>query len=559
MSDPQILIVGAGPTGLTLASLLQRYGVPHRLIDAKAGIDAESRALAVHARTLEVLEDLDLSDALVARGRKLYGGNIFTEGRRTVHLTFDDLEGLTRYPFVLSLEQQRTEALLESRLMALGGRVEWGCALSELYRSADSVRVRLSHAEGGHEDLDVPYLVACDGAHSACRKAVGAEFSGGSYRSEFLLADVALDWAQPPDELYAYLSESGVFFAAPLSDEGRWRVICELPEDERRGEEDEPRPPATLGDLQRLIRLSGPDYLEASDPVWLSWFRVHHRMLSVFRADRVFFAGDAAHIHSPLGGQGMNTGIQDAHNLAWKLALVTAGKARPTLLDSYDAERRPVAEEVVKGTDLLFRAVLLRHPLARQLRNGVMGLLGNIDPLRKRIERRVAMLYVDYADSPVVGQKSQGLFDDGGIEEGIAGVNRWRAFHAAPAPGEWAPDGRLLIDGEERRLRSLIAGRHLLLLFAGGEAQAREELAALADAVSARFGEEICVQIIVRPGQSKQPPDQAEDAGGVLHRLYGARGPCLYLLRPDGYVGFRAQPANQAALMGYLEEKVFQP
>ncbi len=565
MAGPKVLVVGAGPVGLTMAAELQRCGVAHRVIDGKEGTGTQSRALGVHARTLEIMADMGLVESVLDSGRRLYGGSIYAEGRRIAHLTFDDLEGETPYPFLLSLEQNKIEALLESHLRALGGRVEWGCRLVDLLHNAKGVRVQLQGPGDHGQECDFDYLIACDGAHSTCRKAVGAAFSGGGYGSEFLLADVKLDWGQPADELYAYLAENGIFFAAPLSREDYWRVICELPKEERWQGQDETatldhRDEPTLDDLQRLIRISGPTNLRASDPLWLSWFRVHHRILPHFRDDRIFFAGDAAHIHSPVGGQGMNTGIQDAHNLAWKLALVLKGQGRPELLDSYDAERRPIGEEVVSGTDTAFRAVLLRHPLARQLRDRLMGFVSNVEPLRRRIERRLAMLYVDYANSPIVAEKSGGLLGEGGLDQGLAGVSRWRAFHKAPSPGEWAPDGQVLHAGESRSLHALLPrGCHRLLLFAGedGRADGLAELQRIAAEVEARYEGLLSALVILRGSAEQQDAKVVCDPGASLHRRYGARNACLYLVRPDGYVGYRAQPIDAAALGAYLDRNIF--
>ncbi len=565
MAEPKVLVVGAGPVGLSMAAELQRYGVAHRIIDFKAGTGTQSRALTVHARTLEILGDMGLARAVLDSGRKLYGGSIFAQGRRIAQLSFEDLEGETPYPFLISLEQDRVEALLEAHLKELGGAVEWGWRLVDLLRNATGVRVQLEGPGGAREECDFDYLIACDGAHSTCRKAVGASFSGGSYGSEFLLADVKLDWAHPPDELYAYLNESGIFFAAPLAREDYWRVICELPREERAlGQEDEAssahRNAPSLDDLQRLIRIGGPTDLRASDPIWLSWFRVHHRILPQFRKDRIFFAGDAAHIHSPLGGQGMNTGIQDAHNLAWKLALVLQGRGRPVLLDSYDAERRPIGEEVVSGTDAAFKAVLLRHPLARQLRDRLMSFVSSVEPLRRRVERRLAMLYVDYANSPIVAEKGGGLLDEGGLDQGLAGVNRWRAFHKAPSPGEWAPDGQLQHAGAMRQLHAVLPGGcHRLLLFAGedGEPDAVEGLKATAADIASRYPGLVSGLVILRRPAGAEDAAVAYDPGASLHRRYGARTNSLYLLRPDGYIAFRSQPIDREALVSYLDGTVF--
>jgi 2-polyprenyl-6-methoxyphenol hydroxylase-like FAD-dependent oxidoreductase len=567
-ADPSpVLVIGAGPVGLTMASELRRHGIACRIVDKNEGTTDQSRALVVHARTLEAFADMGVVDEALDRGHRTHGASIYADGKRIIHVTLDDLE--TPYPFFLDLNQSDTESILEAHLGDLGGAVEWETEAVGLEPEDEGVRVRLVGPSGAEEEAAFRYVVACDGAHSFCRETLDLDFPGGIYPREFLLADVYVDWAHERDEWYAYLSEQGLFFAAPLKEEGRWRLITEREAaDEAREngsavreatevtERDEPM----LEDLRAAVEATVPVDIEVHDPVWMSYFRVHHRILDDLRAGRVFFCGDAAHLHTPLGGQGMNAGIQDAYNLAWKLALHLEGEAGETLLGSYNAERRPADAAVVENTDRLFRAVLWREPVPRALRDQAARLLTAFGPLRERLQSRMAMLTVDYRESPIVGEDRAGPLQSQGPGDAVRGMRRWNAFGAGPEPGDRAPDA-YLADGD--RLYDTLHGTdHVLLLFAGGdpEEDTYRRLARLADAVASDYGD-LVRSSLVWPGDA--PPAELSDEVPVLfdpdgdaHHRYGARADCLYLVRPDGYVGFRAQPARAEGLQSHLARLV---
>ncbi len=270
--------------------------------------------------------------------------------------------------------------------------------LTHFAQDDDGVSATLRHADGREESLRAGWLVGCDGAHSAVRHGLGVPFEGAAYPEEFILGDVGIDWPLDPSEAYGFPSESGFLAVISMPGESRYRVISMRSESR-----DESRGDPTLEEFQELMDRLAPVKATLRDPVWLAEFHLQRRMVPRLRNGRVFLAGDAAHIHSPAGGQGMNTGIQDAQNLAWKLALVVAGASRPDLLDSYQAERHPVAESVLRSTDRLFRGVIARGPLSAWARRHLAPLIVNREWFQRRARRFITELGITYRDSPIIG------------------------------------------------------------------------------------------------------------------------------------------------------------
>jgi len=373
--DTDVLIVGAGPTGLTLATALARRGVPVVLIDRLREGHNTSRAAVVHARTLEVLEPLGVTAALVQRG--LHAGRFTVRDRDQVlvPIAFDDLP--TRYPYTLMVSQAVTEQVLLERLMQLGGRVLRPRALLGLAQDAHGAIAELD--DGSR--LRARYVVGCDGMHSVVRERAGIAFSGGSYGESFLLADVRLHGAAPRDEVVLFFSPGGMLVLAPLPD-GVHRIVAPV--------DAAPEQPS-VGDLQALLDARGPRHerVQVTEVLWGSRFRVHHRVADRYRVGRVLLAGDAAHVHSPAGGQGMNVGMLDAMALASALGRALAGD--DGALDAYGAERRPVAQQVVAFADVLTRLATVR-PALRGLRNAMLRALSRLPAFRGRLAWRLSGL-----------------------------------------------------------------------------------------------------------------------------------------------------------------------
>lgn len=554
----EVLVVGAGPTGLTAAIELFRHGVTCRVVDASEGPALESRALAVHSRTLEILEGMGALPTLLERGLRLHHMNVYAGGKRIVNIALDEIDwGDAPYPFILSIPQSETERVLEERLAELGGRVERSVRLVACEQDDDRVSATLEHADGRAETVFCGWLFGCDGAHSLVRKTTGQEFSGSQYEERLLLADVAIDWTLRGDEGHIFVGPDGPFAAIPLPGEGRYRVIAQLPPES--GDAFEP----TLEWFNQAAIERQVQPCTIRDPLWMASFRIHRRMVERYRVGRFFLAGDAAHIHSPVGGQGMNTGIQDAYNLAWKLALVARGLAPESLLDSFQAERHPVAKQVLENTDAATRVVFLRHPVGQRIRNHLGGILTGFEVVQRRMARRLGQLTQDYRNSPAVGEHKASVLSARLTTSDVSeapSVRSWLDFTHAPAPGDRAPDLRFLgASGEEVRLFELLLGTaHTLLLFDGGAATEHgyQNLVAIAAGL-APFGDRVVTHVIVP--SATRPAALGDYEGSVvfdpessLHYTYGAATECLYLVRPDGHIGFRAQPAALEPLMNYL-------
>ncbi|MER8096716.1 FAD-dependent oxidoreductase [Streptomyces goshikiensis] len=373
----EVAVVGAGPTGLALAVTLAGAGIPFVLLDRQAEGANTSRAAVVHARTLEVLDELDrsgkLSGELIRRGIPVSRFRIRDGARLLTTIPFDGLA--TAHPYALMVPQYETEAVLLARLRALGGDVHRPYEVTGITQDADGVT--LTTATG--ETLRAAHAVGADGMHSAVRGAAGIGFTGSAYEESFVLADVTMDWAPGPREVSLTFAGAGLTVVAPLPGEssgsGRYRVVATAA--------DAPAEPS-LAYVQRLLDDRAPGQATVTGLAWSSRFRIHHRVADRYRSGRLLLAGDAAHVHSPAGGQGMNTGIQDGYALG--RALATGD------LDGYEARRRPVALRVVALTDRLTRVATTRSPLVRAARNTALPLLGRIPALRDRLATELAEL-----------------------------------------------------------------------------------------------------------------------------------------------------------------------
>ncbi|MEU6760345.1 FAD-dependent monooxygenase [Streptomyces sp. NPDC046685] len=367
-----VAIIGAGPTGLALAVTLAEAGVDFVLLDRQAEGANTSRAAVVHARTLEVLDELDPSRALSAEliGRGLPVGTFrIRDGARALsEIRFGGLP--TPYPYALMVPQNQTEAVLLARLRALGGDVHRPYEVTGVAQDADGVT--LTTATG--QTLRAAHAVGADGMHSVVREAAGIGFTGSAYKESFVLADVVMDWAPGPGEVSLTLGATGLTVIAPLPG-GRYRMVASVAE--------APADPG-LAFVQALLDERAPGQATVRELVWSSRFRIHHRVADRYSAGRLLLAGDAAHVHSPAGGQGMNTGIQDGYALGRALA---AGD-----LDSYEARRRPVALRVVALTDRMTRVATTRNPALRALRNTLLPVLTRVPALRTRLATELAEL-----------------------------------------------------------------------------------------------------------------------------------------------------------------------
>jgi 2-polyprenyl-6-methoxyphenol hydroxylase-like FAD-dependent oxidoreductase len=534
----QCLIVGAGPTGLALAAQLRRFGVTFRIIDRSLDRAHESRALAVQARTLEIFDSVDLADALVARGN--------TSARLVIHfgakvVASTTLGGIgaqdTRYPFILFVSQAETERILGDHLSNAGVAIERGVELTRFEAGEQHVDCLLRHADGHEERVRAAYLLGCDGPHSFVRRGAGFAFTGGSYPEEFVLGDVEADGALEPNAINSFADGGGVAMFFPLGAPTTWRVIGMKPQNKRTKRKpstdaEPPIGPLTLDELQAIVAIPTAGSVTVRDPAWLSNFRLHHRQVAKYREGRVFLAGDAAHIHSPVGAQGMNTGIQDAWNLGWKLALVSRGDASEALLDSYQAERWSVGRTLLRYTDQIFStftSAMSSGAFASWARNVVVSrMLPKVldtPSLRSAAFRFVSELGIRYRRSPVVSEGSP-------------------ALRHGPRAGDRLPDAQLTLDGKPVSLQRMVIGpNHGLLLSGDPEKWHRSRVDELVQA----HGRVIKIHYL----SSEASPGMLVDDGRTLVAL-GAQDGAQYLVRPDGYVAFRCSGYDLDATSAYL-------
>jgi 2-polyprenyl-6-methoxyphenol hydroxylase-like FAD-dependent oxidoreductase len=381
-STTEVAIVGAGPTGLAAACTLRRAGIEPLVLDKNEEQANTSRAAVIHARTLEVLEDLDVTTRLLAEGCVV---PVFTIRDRSRILARVDFAGLpTSYPFTLMLPQWRTEAILTRRLEELGGRVARPYRVTGVTAQPHGAQVAVEAPDGRRETVTARYVIGADGMASAVRESAGIPFTGGRYDQSFVLADVRMEWPLPADEVQLFFAAAGLVVVAPLPG-GAHRVVATL--------DDAPQQIQTA-DVQQLIDVRGPGEGRVTNIVWASRFRVHHRVADVYRVGPLLLAGDAAHVHSPAGGQGMNLGIQDAVDLAQALSDVLSGGAPDASLDGYQRRRHTIAQRTVAITDRVTRMATLTSPIQRTARNAVLTVGGHVPAARRQLAFQLAGLPV---------------------------------------------------------------------------------------------------------------------------------------------------------------------
>jgi 2-polyprenyl-6-methoxyphenol hydroxylase-like FAD-dependent oxidoreductase len=579
--DKSVLIVGAGPVGLAMALSLSENGVSFRIIDQTEAPTTQSRALAIHARTLEIFEQLGIVEPLLKAGQKISVMNVYAHKRQLTHITLDELD--SPFPFILGLPQSETERILVSVLQSRGIEVERKTQLVNVIQDKNGVKATLKYPDGSGMEEKFGWLLACDGAHSTVRHLLNLTFAGSQYPESFFLADVRLDTELAQNEAHIFIDNSGMLAIFPYGGY-RFRVVADVPVEatmsdsadtasvyggsqeaaDKRARLSDP----TLPQMQAFLDERGPGGIQMSEATWLAAFTIQRRKVSRYRIERIFLAGDAAHIHSPAGGQGMNTGIQDACNLAWKLALVINQEAPVALLDSYEMERHAVAESVLKMTDFITRVNTTRNPLAVSLRTKLAPIVIGQEVIQQRITKTVSELGVNYRKSPIVGEYHVGLVHakvPGHAREELPEFSEWFNFESGPRPGDRAPDANLLDEASTSpvRLFELLRGqKHHLLLFAGARSTASgvKTLIENANFVLDKYGRWLKVHFISPQADEFKGASGAastwSDSELSAHHRYGAASECLYLIRPDGYVGYRSQPADQPQLSRYLS-KIF--
>jgi 2-polyprenyl-6-methoxyphenol hydroxylase-like FAD-dependent oxidoreductase len=482
MAKVDVLISGAGPVGLTMANELVRHGISVRIVDKSAERTDKSKALVLWSRTLELFDHAGYVEPFLAAGIQAHGAQMSNGKDVIARISLDDIESV--YPYALMIPQSDTERVLEEQLAKRGVKVERTVGLESFTDQGNQVQAVLRKASGESETLTADWLIGCDGAHSTVRHGLGFTFDGTTQPSDWYLADGHISGLEPQDRLHIFWHKDGILAFFPIT-EGRWRVIADLGP----AQGDAHCPDPTLQEVQALITLRGTDGIVIKDAYWLAAFRINERKVSQYGRGRAFLAGDAAHIHSPAGGQGMNTGMQDAFNLAWKLSLVIGGVCKPTLLDSYSVERSAVGDMVLRNASRLTDAAIVRNPIIQSLRNTVVKFALGFPQLGHRVANLLAELDIGYPKSPLT----------------VAGAHHPSARKA----GERWPE-RLPADPGRARFTAI------------GPADA-------VSALAAKF------------------PKLVQAAAGRAD----ARD--LSLVRPDGYVGFAGAASDQAGAEAYLQ------
>jgi 2-polyprenyl-6-methoxyphenol hydroxylase-like FAD-dependent oxidoreductase len=546
MNEPvlPVLVVGAGPTGLMVANELARHGVPPRIIDRGPAQSTTSRALVVQPRTLEIFDDIGVIDQAIAAGNPALSLTI-TFAKSSVELDVaDQLTGpqnYTAYPALRTLSQHDTERILTELLSRQGLEIERGRALTDLTQDGEAVTVSLRGEDGSIDTVRCRWVIGCDGAHSAVRKAAGIPFTGSTYRDEFIMADAELDWELPHGGLFGFPSPAGIFAAFSMPGENRYRIFGNFPPGPEGPSAEYSEP--SHEEFQAMVDERVPFPATVVKEYWVTRYRVHSRSVPRYRDGRIFLVGDAAHVHSPAGAQGMNTGIQDAYNLAWKLALVERGIADDSLLDTYQAERHPIGVQLLKTTDRLFAALGGQNPLARLARGRVAPLLARVVLTRPWALRGfvglLAQLRLHYPDSPLnAGDGSD-----------------WRD---APAPGDRAREADVFMDGRLGRLHEVFRGtHHTVLLFTGLDDAARPavELCRIAGQIEQIYPGMVRARVVT----AERFADHSAALGDPTrsaHRQYGIATACAFVVRPDKYIGYRGRPVDVDRLMADLARRL---
>jgi 2-polyprenyl-6-methoxyphenol hydroxylase-like FAD-dependent oxidoreductase len=506
-----VVIIGAGPTGLSLACQLVRYGVDFRIVERNEGVTPFSKAIGVQARTLEIYEQLGLAQRAVAEGaiagkvRLLVGGEIRAE------LDLSNIgQGLSAYPYLLLLEQSKNEQLLYEYLRQRNKDVFWNTEFKSLSQTDEGVTAQVVSAAGAPQTIEARYLVGCDGAKSLVRHALGLEFQGSTVERMFFVADVKVDWKFSHDALHACLSKDSLLAFFPLKGDNRYRIVGSFPEEFAKHEGE-----VLYEEIEQQIRKDVQLELDIHEVAWFSTYKVHTRHVNKFSEGRCFLAGDSAHIHTPAGGQGMNTGIQDGYDLAWRVALVLRGKADEKLFESYNEERLENAKNLTQTTDRIFQFLASSEWFLAFLRTNVLPSLAkyvlSFDSVRSYVFPLVSQIGINYRHSSV----SQHAGDE----------------NFTVKAGDRMP--YFLVDGASVYDKLHEAKAHFLVFSAE-----QIDHQSLATELENRYAGFVDFHEI--------------GIDSKVAEAFGTDRPFSVFLRPDNYIGFLSTDVSQDAIVSYL-------
>ncbi|KAI8964820.1 FAD binding domain-containing protein [Daldinia sp. FL1419] len=515
-SDTDVLIIGGGPTGVTLALELAVHRIPFRIVDKELQRSDKSRALGIQPRTLELLNRHGDVRKLVAQGNLSSGTTFYLNGKKVADIDISGLVEDSVFPLILIISQCETEAFLDECLEKHGFAVEQGVEATSVCQDDTGVTVKLNHEDGVEETVRAKYVVGADGAHSIVRRSAAAlTFQGEAYPQDFVLCDASLRNSKVAWNRFSLCLGQGSLAVFPMKD-GTCRIVMSRI---NANADVEPR----LEDFQEMLNRLHPDAGELYSPTWITQFHLHHRGVNSYRDGRLFVAGDAAHIHSPAGAQGMNTGIQDSINLGWKLAEVLKGKRPDSFLDSYDHERRPIGQHLLKSSDKIFTWGCSSNLFFITFRNilftwALPWIVSSRDR-RANIFRFISELGISYRNSSVVGTAP-------GYSRSVMG-------------GDRAPDRIIRSTGKERQFLGLITpDTHHLVLFSGvdNDVVTAQAMSELHPHLINNHLEEAKVHWVFHEAYDGTDDSRHIDVGNYLHREFGFSGPSYVYIRPDGHI-----------------------
>ncbi|MEJ7578577.1 MAG: FAD-dependent monooxygenase [Pyrinomonadaceae bacterium] len=510
-SKTDVIIIGAGPTGLSLACQLIRYGVDFVICDRKETTTPHSKAIGVQARTLEIYEQIDLSQNLIAQGAIAGKARMVVGGEVRGEVEFGELgKGLSAFPFVLIVEQGKHEKILYDFIKANGRDVLWNTKLESFSQDETGVKANVKNANGSTETIEAKFLVGCDGAKSPVRHALGLTFEGSTFERLFYVADVQIDWKFSHDALHAFLMKDTLLAFFPMTGEKQWRIVGTFPEEFAKDEGE-----VLYEEIEEHIKHDAQLELDITNVNWFSTYKVHTRHVNKFSVGRCFLAGDSAHIHTPAGAQGMNTGIQDSYNLAWKIAMVLRDAVGTKILETYNEERLENAENLLKTTDRFFNLVASPDVFLSYFRTYIFpyiaGVAFSVDAVKKFVFPRVSQIGINYRHSSLSQHGSDENFK-------VKAGDRMPYF---------------LVDGESIYDKLHPPKFHLLFF-----SNAQSDFQALRTELESQYAELVDFNVV------PLYPQVAE--------VFGSNKSFDVLLRPDNYIGFISPETSLDGLRGYM-------
>jgi 2-polyprenyl-6-methoxyphenol hydroxylase-like FAD-dependent oxidoreductase len=522
LSNVSVLIIGAGPTGLMMAYQLARFGISFRIVDKKSEPTQRSNAVALQTRTLEIFKQIGLADDFLRVGQPCHALCFLDQGKEYARASFANLESV--YQFILSMPQATTEKILNQALANFHCEVEWSREMIDVTVNLADIEVTVRHHDGVEEFIRCEYLLGCDGAHSVVREECEFQFPGEDLSEQFVVADGQMDSFLRPDHIHIFSANGYMLGVFPLG-EGKYRLGGNM-------QLSHPRKLYTEKEIQDIVIERSFGKFNPHDITWISPFWIHSKIADHMRRGNVFLLGDAAHIHSPIGGQGMNTGLQDAHNLAWKLALVIQGRADAKLLNSYEEERYPVIKAVVKTTERFTKILLINNKWILFLRKNAMRLLFAIPSVVRAITQRMTQLDIRYVASSALDHSSS-------------------VTSSGSRVGERAPDVNL--NHSHYFYAILNDTKHHLICFAG-----ESDIFKTADFCSKLTTEllgpykDVIKLHLVTPHVIDDSIDQIVDDSNAMHQLYKIKKPTLMVIRPDGYIAYQSNSLEISALKKFF-------